>query len=263
MVLAREEFGPAVKLQPIVTTFARQSNHLVMISLIDNSGKLQVITTTDDHPFWVVERGEYFKPEDLRRGMTMIGPNEERQAVVNVFREDHPESVPVYNFCVNEFKTYFVSQSSDNLPVLVHNTDGKDCAKAAATIAKSVEKAAPRNFLGADDFASLPKSGRIDPKTIRFSQDSIASEFKGGAGAVEDLAAKFKAGQVDPLTIPPIRIVVKDRKVFTLDNRRLSAFEEAGIEIPFERLDSIPLKELDKFTTINDGVEIIIRRKPQ
>ena len=129
----------------------------------------------------------------------------------------------------------------------------------AGSAGSSSAGVASGSLLGADDFASLPKSGRIDPKTIRFSQDSIAPDFKGGVGGVEDLAAKLKAGQVDPSTIPPIRIVVKDGKVFTLDNRRLRAFQEAGIDIPFERLDSIPKSELFKFTTKTDGVDIIIR----
>ena len=129
----------------------------------------------------------------------------------------------------------------------------------AGSAGSSSAGVASGSLLGADDFASLPKSGRIDPKTIRFSQDSIAPDFKGGVGGVEDLAAKLKSGQVDPSTIPPIRIVVKDGKVFTLDNRRLRAFQEAGIDIPFERLDSIPKSELFKFTTKNDGVDIIIR----
>ncbi|WP_146118745.1 hypothetical protein [Blastopirellula marina] len=117
---------------------------------------------------------------------------------------------------------------------------------------------APRLFLGADDFAKLPKSGRIDPKSVRFSQDSIAGNFKEG-GNVLELGAKLKVGQVDPSSIPPIRIVLKDGKVFTLDNRRLRAFQEAGIDVPFERLDAIPKRELFKFTTKNVGVDIIIR----
>jgi len=118
---------------------------------------------------------------------------------------------------------------------------------------------APRRFIGADDFASLSRSGRIDPKSIRFSQDSIAPNFRNNGGSVQELAAKLKSGQVDPSTIPSIRIVVKDGKVFTLDNRRLRAFQEAGIDIPFKKLDSIPKRDLDKFSTIYEGVDIIIR----
>jgi hypothetical protein len=44
-----------------------------------------------------------------------------------------------------------------------------------------------------------------------------------------------------------------------LDNRRLKAFQEAGIEIPYQLLEKIPKREMFKFTTINDGIDIIIR----
>jgi hypothetical protein len=52
---------------------------------------------------------------------------------------------------------------------------------------------------------------------------------------------------------------VKDGKVFTLDNRRLKAFQDAGIPIPFEKLDAIPKREMFKFTTVNDGIDIVVR----
>ncbi len=37
--------------------------------------------------------------------------------------------------------------------------------------------------------------------------------------------------------------------------------QEAGVRIRYEKLDKIPTKELDKFTTTNEGVDIIIRGK--
>ena len=63
----------------------------------------------------------------------------------------------------------------------------------------------------------------------------------------------------DPSKIDPIRIVVKDGKVFTLDNRRLKAFQDAGINIPFRKLDKIPKRQKSKFSTINEGVDITVR----
>ena len=162
-VLAREEFGPAVKPQPILATYERQSNHLVMISLRDRFGRTQTITTTDDHPFWVVELAAYLKPQDLSEGMSVIGPNEERQSVIAVHREDHPEWVPVYNLAVDQFHTYFVSQSTVNLPVLVHNTDGEDCAKAVAAKAKAAANA-PNSV---DPAATRPKLRKATKEQAR------------------------------------------------------------------------------------------------
>ncbi|MCS6863481.1 MAG: hypothetical protein NZS48_00190 [Gemmata sp.] len=115
-----------------------------------------------------------------------------------------------------------------------------------------------RVFLTPEEFANLPRTGTIDPMKIRFSQDSIKGSFKDG-GNVHQLAADLIAGKVDPNSIPPIRLVERDGKIYTLDNRRLKAFQEAGITISYEKLDTIPTKELYKFTTINEGVDIVVR----
>jgi hypothetical protein len=118
-----------------------------------------------------------------------------------------------------------------------------------------------RTFLSVQEFASLPQTGTIDPSLIRFSQDSISPTFRGG-GSVEDLTAQLGVG-VDSSTVPPIRIVPKEGQVYTLDNRRLKAFQDAGVPIPYERLQSIPKRELFKFTTQNEGVHIVIRERSQ
>ena len=141
-VLAREEFGTAVKPQRIEEAFEFTSNHLVMITLADAFGETQTVTTTEDHPFWISERDAYLKPADILPGMTMVGPNEERQTVVAVERQVQAKWIPVYNLRVNEFHTYFVTQSSDKPPILVHNTDPKDCGEAAAAAAKAAGNAA-------------------------------------------------------------------------------------------------------------------------
>jgi len=45
-----------------------------------------------------------------------------------------------------------------------------------------------------------------------------------------------------------------------LDNRRLAAFKLAGIEIPYLKLNSVPKKDMDKFTSVTEGLSIIIKR---
>ena len=44
-----------------------------------------------------------------------------------------------------------------------------------------------------------------------------------------------------------------------LYNRRLRAFQEAKVDVPFQKLDRIPKREQFKFTTKNDGVDIVVR----
>lgn len=57
----------------------------------------------------------------------------------------------------------------------------------------------------------------------------------------------------------PIRIVEKYGLIYTLDNRRLKAFQDAGIPINYQKLDAIPTTELRKFSTENQGVSIEVR----
>ena len=122
-----------------------------------------------------------------------------------------------------------------------------------------LEVAASRRLMTPLEFGALPRTGTIDPKTIRYSQDSISPTFKNDGGDVADLAKALKDGKIDPASIPPIRIVEKDGMIFTLDNRRLKAFQEAGVPISYTIIDGIPKKDQFKFTTKNDGVEIDVR----
>ena len=112
------------------------------------------------------------------------------------------------------------------------------------------------SFLIKEEFQSLSTTGVIDPRKIRFSQNNIASNFKNGDD-VQNLIDKLKSGQ--KIEIEPIRIVEKDGMIFTLDNRRLYAFQKAGMEIPYVKLDKIPKKENFKFSTTNNGVSIEVR----
>ncbi len=110
------------------------------------------------------------------------------------------------------------------------------------------------------DFGSLSKTGSIDPSGIRFSQNSIKSEFQDG-GSIDDLVKGLKDGSIDPSSIPSIRIVEKDGNIYTLDNRRLKAFQDAGVNVNYEKVDynSLSKKDLRKFTTENEGVSIEVR----
>ncbi|WP_207896565.1 hypothetical protein, partial [Flaviaesturariibacter flavus] len=115
-------------------------------------------------------------------------------------------------------------------------------------------------FISKSAFARMATNGKVDPRTVRFSQNSISEKFKGGT-SVDDLVVRLKSGEM--MNIPPIRIVEKGGKIFTLDNRRLHAFQKAGIEIPYVKLTEIPAKENFKFTTQNNGTSIEVRNSKQ
>ena len=71
----------------------------------------------------------------------------------------------------------------------------------------------------------------------------------------------LKTGTIDPNDVPAIRIFEKDGVLYTLDNRRLYAFQQAGIEnIPYQWATSQEIaNEAWKFTTTNSGISIQVR----
>ncbi|MBZ9731335.1 DUF6443 domain-containing protein [Salegentibacter sp. JZCK2] len=109
-------------------------------------------------------------------------------------------------------------------------------------------------------FDDLADAGKINASEVKFSQNSISGNFKDG-NSVESLTKGLKDGSIDPSSIPAVRITNKDGKIYTLDNRRLKAFQDAGIEVNYQKVDysSLPKSELRKFTTTNGGESIKIR----
>ncbi len=113
---------------------------------------------------------------------------------------------------------------------------------------------APRGLAG------LADSGSINPSSVRFSQDSIRRGFSDGNGTIDDLIAGLRSGSVDPGDVPAIRILERDGQIFTLDNRRLHAFQEAGVDIRYRLATATEIADEGwKFTTTNGGTSIRIR----
>ena len=147
LVLAREEYGPQVKLQRIEETFVRVSDHLRILEFRDASGGTQTIKTTDEHPFWSHDRARYVLASELNLGAQVVGPNEEIQTLIASNREEFGRGILVYNFRVAEYNTYYVSEAVDATPLLVHN------AKYAK--GKTHEHHSDPKFMGGDPKQSL------------------------------------------------------------------------------------------------------------
>jgi hypothetical protein len=100
----------------------------------------------------------------------------------------------------------------------------------------------------------------LTSKDIRFTQDSISATFKDGS-SVDDLINGLKSGKISPNDVPAIRIFEKDGVIYSLDNRRLYAFKEAGID-NINYVWATPeeiANEAWKMTTNNGGVTIRVR----
>jgi hypothetical protein len=102
----------------------------------------------------------------------------------------------------------------------------------------------------------------INPNNVRFSQDSASYRFKDGR-TIDDLADGLRKGTVAPKDVPSIRLVERDGKLFTLDNRRLAAFQKAGVDVPYRMATPKEVAtDAFKFTTQNEGISIRIRGGP-
>jgi hypothetical protein len=105
--------------------------------------------------------------------------------------------------------------------------------------------------------ATAEEAERMNPHDIRFSQDTVSPNFSDG-GTLTDVVGQLRSGQLSANKFPTIRIVEHNGKIYSLDNRRLSAFKAAQLEdIPVQRLElsdpAVRAEFLKKFKPINDG----------
>jgi len=103
---------------------------------------------------------------------------------------------------------------------------------------------------------------KLDPHKIRFTQDSIKREFKNGK-KLEDVVRDLRSGKISPDDFPPIRILEYNGNIYSLDNRRLKVFQDAGIKI---KTKIVFMKDVErefkrKFTTTTGGYTIKVRGK--
>ncbi len=109
----------------------------------------------------------------------------------------------------------------------------------------------------ADDAAAAAYT--IDSAAVRFTQSSISRNFSAG-GTIDQLAAGLRSGTIQASNIPAIRLVEKNGNFFSLDNRRLWSFQQAGVPVPYRMATSEEAAaEAWKFTTTNGGNSIRVR----
>jgi hypothetical protein len=92
------------------------------------------------------------------------------------------------------------------------------------------------------------------PKFHRFLRVGAAAERRG------TLADVLRNGSTDPMSVEPIRLVQRDDGFFTLDNRRLAAFQMANKPIPYRMAAAREIRrESWKFDAEVGGLGINVR----
>ncbi len=114
-------------------------------------------------------------------------------------------------------------------------------------------------------FKKLPKTGKVDATAIRFSQEAYSPNFSDG-GTVKDLVNDFKKSADHADKVEPIILVKypKDGQIYSVDNRRLRAAQEAGVEIRYEKKEWNELTDGQRahFDTKTQGESIHQRMTP-
>jgi len=120
-VLASDPVTGHVGRKRVTRIYHSISDHLRILTLESPSGERQQLKTTDDHPFWVPERG-WIEAGDLNVGDNVLQHDQAAATIGATDYEPHPEGIPVYNFETEDLHTYFVAAHGSRAPpVLVHN----------------------------------------------------------------------------------------------------------------------------------------------
>jgi hypothetical protein len=114
LVLSEDPDTGDITYKKVLETYINETSELIHLN-IDG----EEIVTTPAHPFYVKEKG-FILAGDLLEGSILVD-SEGNELHLKIKRWEHLQSpVPVYNFAVEDFHTYFVGDNE----VLVHNNCG-------------------------------------------------------------------------------------------------------------------------------------------
>ncbi len=144
-----------VSTKQVLETYIRETSSLVHLTINGEN-----IISTYDHPYYVKDKG-FVSAEALWIGAELIDKNGNVVLVKQLYRENlGDESVKVYNFQVEDYHTYFVSENC----ILVHNAgDLYARGKYRKSTHEKMKAEAPRD---ADGNMICPTCGKKIPETI-------------------------------------------------------------------------------------------------
>ena len=126
LVLARDQHGQEIGLKPVKEVYKRTSFHLRHLTFESTDGDQQTLSTTDEHPFWSVSADEFLEAGSLPVGHQVTDPHGKNQTLVSSTRNEFPNGIPVFNFQVEDFHTYYVAANAGDDVLLVHNAEYDD-----------------------------------------------------------------------------------------------------------------------------------------
>ncbi|MDT0347784.1 polymorphic toxin-type HINT domain-containing protein, partial [Streptomyces litchfieldiae] len=182
------ETGPRTVTAELANT---GDKNLVTLTVTDEQGNSDTLTSTAEHPYWAPETGEWVDAEDLQPGtqlLTSAGTHAQITAV-----ETQAAWASVYNLTTEGLHTYHVLVGQT--PVLVHNSgpcptflDGEDWYHSFEVSGQNIEAMATVRASGdtlhLDGLMIFPEGTQglarapVGPDSIRQMQRSLAEQAR-------------------------------------------------------------------------------------
>ena len=165
MVLSAPESGDGrAELRPVTAVHRNIASEIVEITY-DHDGERETpdatIESTVGHPYWVEERAAFAPAADLEPGDTLRLASGRMVAITSVTTRSGVR-VPVYNFAVADFHTYFAGPGG----VWVHNTCDALCEKVFGRLTSIKEDFLKTPGVNADDAYDLAQPKALESLTM-------------------------------------------------------------------------------------------------
>lgn len=138
MVLSKNETTNTVDFQTVTHHYSQQYPQTVHLTVIDDKGNHQTITTNTTHPFFAqaknttpssegyiyqgdISHANWIDAQHLSTGDKLLSQNGTWQTVQSIKLTNEP--LTAYNLTVNHHHTYFVAGSGNKYGVWVHNKE--------------------------------------------------------------------------------------------------------------------------------------------
>ena len=196
-VWAWDEETGEVALKEVVETYINETDELVHICI---SG--EEIVTTPSHPFYSPVKG-WIDAADLRAGDILLRVNGEYVVVEKVQHEILEVPITVYNFQVEDYHTYYVTETG----VLVHNSCTNEpwlSVRESTSAFNTTKGLPPAQYEAYENVLTKLASGDMTGLHIHPSAGGLLSAdvkgFGGGRGAARVLYA-VSDGVVDIIRV--------------------------------------------------------------
>lgn len=206
------EQGPREVTHLITGTGAKT---LVEVAVDDGSGKTDSVTATDNHPFWVFDRG-WTDAIDLQPG-DWLRTSAGVWVQVSTIDSYSTSSQPVHNLTVDDLRAYYVVSGWTS--VLVHNSDpcpdwSSNYESAGDLSGKYTEGQSTRDPASQWYHEELSNEELLDSINNASEGDGIAvtpgGTIVGGHHRWDELQTRIQDGRIDPNTSIRIDVYGED-----------------------------------------------------